>query len=109
MVLSITKTVRSTRSPTQSAPVGGGAHQRCAARSAQCERKPGARFQRARANAPYQLDNDNLRCAWLKCLGIEPALTSFAQIRSKAYDNLVDVLEASLDIPHLDGIIKAGL
>ena len=55
------------------------------------------------------LDNDNLRRAWLKSMDIEPAPAPFSQVRSKAYDNLADALEACLDIARLDSIIKAGL
>jgi adenosylcobyric acid synthase len=54
------------------------------------------------------LDNDNFRCAWLKSLGINPTVTSFTQMRAKAYDNLADTLESALDIHRLDGIITAG-
>lgn len=55
------------------------------------------------------LDNDSLRRAWLKSLGVTPADGSFAQRRLAAYDHLGDTLEAALDIRLLDRIIAAGI
>ena len=55
------------------------------------------------------LDNDNLRRAWLRSLGVAPAPTLFNQLRQQAYDDLADVLESSLDIETLDRILMEGI
>lgn len=54
------------------------------------------------------LENDELRRVWLRSLGVQPADVPFRLRRAQAYDHLADVLENSLDIPALDGIINRG-
>ena len=54
------------------------------------------------------LENDELRRAWLRSLGIRPAEEPFRLRRAQAYDHLADVLQTSLDIPALDNIIDGG-
>jgi hypothetical protein len=45
----------------------------------------------------------------LESLGIHPVIPSFHERRIAAYDRLADVLEASLNMPLLDQIIKEGI
>ena len=54
------------------------------------------------------LENDELRRAWLRSLGVAPEPEPFRQRRAAAYDRLADVLEASLDIELLDCMIAEG-
>ena len=54
------------------------------------------------------LENDELRRAWLRSLGVRPAEEPFRLRRAQAYDHLADILQTSLDIPALDDIIAGG-
>ena len=53
-------------------------------------------------------DNDALRMAWLENLGVKASAIPFAERRSRTYDLLADVLEASLDLKQLERIILEG-
>ncbi|NPV86467.1 MAG: cobyric acid synthase [Anaerolineae bacterium] len=54
-------------------------------------------------------ENDHLRRAWLKSLGVSPSPVSFRMRREEAYDRLANAVEAVLDMRLLDRIIEEGV
>ena len=54
-------------------------------------------------------ENDELRRAWLRSLGVAPEPEPFRQRRAAAYDRLADILEEVLDIARLEPHYSGGL